>query len=109
MKTRTKDNRGMTLLEIIIALAILGIIAVSILALFTSSFSFIAKAGNRSVATYDANAQVEQAIVEKDTTGSKIQIEFEDHSTIDAPGKLLHKTAVENGVTVDIYYFQPKN
>jgi prepilin-type N-terminal cleavage/methylation domain-containing protein len=59
---RKLNRSGLTLIEIIISLAILGIIAVSLLTIFSSSFKFIFNAGRKSVATYGAQQNIEQVI-----------------------------------------------
>ncbi len=109
MKLHITNNSGMTLLEIIIAIAILGIMSIGLLSMFTTSFKFIANAGNRSIATYDAKSLVESALNQKntDSLAPGITIKFHDNSTITAPGKVLQKTHTENGATSDVYLFQP--
>lgn len=46
----TKNRKGLTLVEIIVALAILGIVAVSILTIFTGSYSTIFMMGRKTKA-----------------------------------------------------------
>lgn len=55
MKRLTR-NSGLTLVEVILALAILGILAMSFLTVFTNSFSNIAAMGNRTNAISEAQA-----------------------------------------------------
>lgn len=56
--------RGFTLIEVIISLAILGIIAVSFLTLFTSSFSTIFSMGHKTDAANEAQAFIETVYLE---------------------------------------------
>ncbi|MCD4712444.1 MAG: prepilin-type N-terminal cleavage/methylation domain-containing protein [Clostridiales bacterium] len=53
MKSSRNRKKGMTLVEIIIALAIIGIMAISFLTIFTSSFSTIFSMGRRTKAMND--------------------------------------------------------
>lgn len=52
-------NKGLTLIEILISLAILGIILVSFLTLFTSAFSNIFSMGRKTDAANEAQAFIE--------------------------------------------------
>jgi prepilin-type N-terminal cleavage/methylation domain-containing protein len=54
MKSALKANRGLTLIEIILALAILSIVLVAFLALFTNGFITIISMGNKSRAGVEA-------------------------------------------------------
>jgi prepilin-type N-terminal cleavage/methylation domain-containing protein len=51
---RVKSNKGMTMVEVVIALAILGLVAVGIMGFFTDSFKFQARSQNLVVAQKDA-------------------------------------------------------
>lgn len=59
-----KGNKGLTLVEIVIALAILGIIAVSFSTLFTSGFIGIAKSGDKAVAAYASQGEMTDKILD---------------------------------------------
>lgn len=50
MKSSVRKKNGMTLVEIIIALAIIGIMAISFLTIFTTGFSTIFSMGRRTKA-----------------------------------------------------------
>jgi prepilin-type N-terminal cleavage/methylation domain-containing protein len=66
MIAKRKNESGLTLIEIIISLAILGIISVSFLTLFTASFSYIFRAGHRSIDHYDSQTYIENIIADAD-------------------------------------------
>lgn len=58
---KTKSKKGMTLIEVIIAIAILGIIAVSLLGAFLQGFSTIFSMGNKTRAMSTAQELVDMA------------------------------------------------
>ena len=60
------NNKGMTLIEVIVALAIFGIIASGFLTLFTSSLVWIVGAGDRGEAYSMAQSEVESNIAAGD-------------------------------------------
>lgn len=70
-------KRGMTLIEVIISLAILAIIAVSFLSIFTSGFSLIFKFGRKSKTVMNSNEIMnmiyETAHGETFTTSDQVQ------------------------------------
>ena len=58
--THSKD--GMTLVEVVLALAIIGIIAVALLGPFTFAFTQINQAGHKSIAGFKAQEATDQEI-----------------------------------------------
>lgn len=56
---RIRNTEGLTLMEVIISLAILGIITVSIITIFSNSYSNIFSLGNRSKALAEASRRIE--------------------------------------------------
>lgn len=54
-----KLNNGFTLVEIILSIAILGIIAVAFLPIFTTGIKGIANSGSRSKSSYQAQDAIE--------------------------------------------------
>ena len=105
-----KSKKGMTLIEIIISIAILGILAVSFLTLFGIGFSGIAGAGNRSRAQYDVQTKIEEELSSSSTGGTdKISIKFSDVATdkIEVQGKIKTENTILNGKQVNITFFMP--
>ena len=93
MSCLSKKNKGLTLVEMILALAILGIISVSFLYLFTSSTISLHDAGNRSKATAEV-----QSLMDKIYTDGIVYIDGLDTSdpTI---SKVLSTSALKNTYT----------
>lgn len=82
MQLQSNQQRGFTLLEIILTVAILGIIAAAFLPLLTQSSSGIARTKLRSDALYRAQSQIEypQAFTGSDTQASQL-ITFSTNGT----------------------------
>ena len=105
-----KNKDGFTLIEIIVSLAIIGILSVSFFTIFTSGFTYIAKAGNRSVAGFSTQNVVEQTLINIPLQStSYMTITLPDTSTIRVYGNTISKTTNYNGGHVDITFFQPNN
>lgn len=61
MKEKAKNDHGFTLVEIIISIALIGIIAVSFITMFTSGFSAIFTMGRKTKSmNYDAQTYMER-------------------------------------------------
>lgn len=105
-----KITKGMTLIEIIISIAILGILAVSFLSMFMMGFSGITSAGNRSKAEYAAQTKVEENLSTETSSGSdKLTIYFQGSTSdkIEVQGSIGTEDAVINGKEVNITFFKP--
>lgn len=70
MSCRLKNPQGMTLVEIIISLAIFGIMMVSLLSMFSTSFSNLMSMGNRSRANAEAQKIMDRIYEEARFTDS---------------------------------------
>ncbi len=105
-----KNVSGMTLMEVIIAIAILSIVVISILGMLTSGFRMIARAGWNSVVTFDSQAEAEETLILKNTDplAAGITITFPS-DTITCPGKAIKSVRAYNGLSADVWFFQPKN
>jgi len=109
-----KNKEGMTLIELIIALAIIGIASVSFLTFFTQGFKFVTKAGDRSKAGFNAQAQAEKALnngISTSNVGS-LTITFSDNTYINLDatyGYISSQTTspAVNGSQTTITFFKP--
>jgi len=110
IKVYTKA-KAMTLVEIIMAIALIGIITVSILTLLTSGFTQITSSGERAKALFQAQAQIESDINDIGQSASDaaetLTLKIDDVEII-VPGKIKSvNTALPSGRSVQIEIFQP--
>jgi prepilin-type N-terminal cleavage/methylation domain-containing protein len=105
-----KRQKGFTLLEAIIALGIIGIIAVSFLSMYTFGFTNISKSGSRSSALFTAQSNVEEKLSgTPGTTPSSLTITIPNSSSISVPGNTIIESVTANGQAVTIKAFKPSN
>lgn len=64
MKRRLKNNRGMTLIEVIIAMALLGIFTLMLLTVYSSVAATISGTRRRVVENYEIQAVLERSAAE---------------------------------------------
>jgi len=87
-------NKGVTLIELILSIGILGIILVSFLGIFSSGFRFVVFAGDKSESTFMSQENIDSIISGETVDGSNIttttmSIDLPDGSTIDIDGKIV--------------------
>jgi len=107
---KMKDNKGVTLVELILAIAILGMVAVSILPMFSSGFTHIARAGQRTEVTFINHREIEKELNSnnQNLSGDSIEIEFYDSTEIEAKGSQKEEVQSISGVEVELYFFHPQ-
>lgn len=108
-KTGKTNQKGVTLVEIIVALAILGIISVTFLTIFAGTFKWVIDGGDRGEAVFSAQQAVESNLVDS-STGSPVTVVIrkQDGSSITVAGKLVEPSGLAAGsVGEDIRTFVP--
>lgn len=86
MKT-LKNKKGFTLIEIIVALAILGVMAVAFFSMFTSGFLFIHSAGDKGEAFSEAQSGLEGEFASgSGEVDDRLELEFDGREFI-IPGE----------------------
>lgn len=112
-KIKAKTKWGMTLIEVIIAMAIIGIIAVGLIQMFTMSMIVISNAGKKTQSAYDAQKYAENTLAEKHSDAPEVDEELVltiGGTTTIAPGrKMKIESQLGNGKIINIEVFQPKH
>lgn len=103
-----RSSKGFSLIEVIVALAIIGIIGVSLLGVFTMGIRVIVEARDRNEASFEAQSQIEADLNTEYTGSSTLTITLPDSTTIEASGIEIPQSATVNGKQVEIDYFKPR-
>lgn len=87
-----KSKKGLTLIELIVSLAIAGIIAISMLSLFNTSIINIIRAGDRTEEVYKKKEDIDKTVtfVPSDST-TEVDVESLEIS-VKLPGVVTHET-----------------
>lgn len=110
MRKLIKNNQeGLTLIEVIISLAILGIMIVAYLTVFTSGFTGIMRAGHRAEAAYDAQQEQTQKIMESSTFvgNDDITLNFDGGTSVTLDVSFMESSVDVNGNTSVMKSFVP--
>lgn len=103
MKKKIDKKSGYTLVEVIIALAMIGIIAISFLSIFTSGFRTIARTGHQAVAAYGSQQQLSAKVVDADAldsdeyTEQKLTFTFKSGPIIEVDVRVIETEVDVNG------------
>lgn len=92
-----ETERGFTLIELIIAIALLGIIVISLFPVFSQGFSVISTAGNRTQQLYN---DVQQELVNKIANPDPVNKETISITFQDSEGKIIPTNNTDNSLPV---------
>lgn len=107
-KNSKKSNiNGMTLIEVIVSLAIFGIIAVAFLNVFVSGFLGVISSGKRTEVGYLAQQAVEETINEIDIGSDKVTIVFSGGPTLEVEGNTIVQEVNNGKESITITTFIP--
>lgn len=112
------NNKGVSLMELLISMAILAILAVCFAAMFIPAVTLEGKAAVLNRDTASLATALEQVMDEKPAslpvgvadTGKTITLTFDDGGTpitIDGPGQVVKTTDPETGVNLETYVDKP--
>lgn len=111
MKIMIFDKRGFTLVEVIVSIAIFGIMAVLFLNVFFSSYYLTLRSEDRTQAVGIASGQLQNtlATTKSAITNSAVSIKYNASTTRVVTGETTSKSiTTENDQTVTLEYFIPK-
>ena len=95
-----KKKKGFTLIEVILSIAILGIISIAFMTMFTSGIVGISNSGKKSISHYVAQNQIESNISDSGILPSNV-VTTTKSITLTFPGKA---DIVISGRQVDVTY-----
>lgn len=108
LKKISKTQKGFTLIEVIVAVAILMIIVFSFTLMFTTSFSGIFRAGHKSRALFETQDEMDNKIAGNLNSGvDSISVQF-DQIAITVVGEIKEVTYEYEGRNGVLYYFLPE-
>lgn len=100
IKNKTK---GMTLIELIISIAIIGIMMVLFSSIFIGGFTSIIKSGKRSEHGMESQGEIEQLIsTTPSESDDELEIKFNDDTSIKIKGQETQVTVDEVTYTIFI-------
>lgn len=100
-------SSGMTLIEVIISIAILGILTIVFLNMFTSGYIGVVNAGKRTIVGYDAQKAVEESMTSLSAGYETIEINFSDGPTFIIDGHKIEKEVISGNQSIKITTFIP--
>ena len=103
------NKKGFTIVEVLVAMALLSLAAVAFIALMSFSVSSIFLAGEKSEKIFDAQGEIESEISAQLPSGDdEVKINFPDSADdLTITGEKLEITYEYNGGSSSIIYFLP--
>lgn len=96
-----RNEKGMTLVEIIIAIALLGIIAIGFLSIYVTGMRMTRVAGDRTKNVANAETVVEQVVAGSDVTAGTSPNTVVVNGTVIANASITTTGSVELSITFD--------
>ena len=91
-------NNGLSLVEIIVSLAFIGIIAITFLPMFIFGYKYIYFAGNKSLSSYQAQDEIENSIATEDSFSAEtLRLDFKNGPMLEIQGGLVDSLKVNSG------------
>lgn len=100
-------TQGFSLVEIIVALALIGLIATAFFPLITYSYKNIYSVGNDDKSLYQLQQKMENSSAWTEINTDGINIEFTNGTIIKVPGSTYSIQQNASGRQLTIIYFQP--
>lgn len=105
---RANNEKGMTLIEIIISLLIFGIIVITLASVLSSGFLGIIRSGHKAKAAYEAQKDMSDKLIASEFSDSQtLVISFSGIPTIEIDVNLIKSEQEINGTTATMTSFIP--
>lgn len=104
-----KNKKGFTLIEVILSIALIALIAVTILGIFGTGVRNIVRAGNRTEAVFQEQESIDSTINSYDSIEGEdtvLEIDFDGKFTVDVEGKIA--TSSENNIILKTFVPKPQ-
>lgn len=105
-----KNNKGLTLIEVVLTITIIGIIAISILSIFNTGLVNIVRAGIRTENVLNIQKDIDDAIKNKSGTVGEVIVSIPgvtDKDGLDkpvvVPGKLIVIPSDDNSIQITTF------
>ena len=106
MISKLKSNKGMTLIEIIVAITILGIVVIGILGMYQLALSQIFTAGSRTEKVLDVQAIADDLIAENDIQKFNSSTEVSTYLSSKGYHPVLSLSSIEvRAIGYDVNYY----
>lgn len=96
-----KNKRGFTLIEVILSIAILGMIAIFVVTIFGSSLKNISGSGKRTEKVFELESKINEEMLNKDGEEEMLNEDGEDITIEDVTIKVNIPGVREKGVEVE--------
>jgi len=98
---KLNNNRGLTLVEVVLSLAIMAILLVTILTFFTSGVRLIFLGGERTKNVYEAQNLVDLALKKEDTGDPRVRVEDDESLSLvfkDSENKVIDTGEIKGSI-----------
>ncbi len=104
------ENKGFTIVEVLIAMSLLSIVAIAFITMMTFSVSSILVAGEKSEQMFEAKGEIEKKISAQTPSGyDQVNIHFPNEvNDLTIKGEKLEINYEYDGKAGSITYFLPK-
>ena len=105
----TNSSKGFTLIEVVISMALIGIVIVSFLNIFTTGFMGIVRSGHRADAAYQSQQEMTNKLIQENSfiDATSISYNFSGGPTITVDVSIMEAETVVNGNVSKMKSFIP--
>ena len=107
LRHRLTNRSGLTLIEIIIAMAFIGLLSIAFITLFSGTFSWVTRAGSRTVALQEAVSAAERREVPTSQSDVTVTVTFPAIPVVTHVGKDNEYAGAEREEQLSLHVFLP--
>ncbi|MGI6426672.1 MAG: prepilin-type N-terminal cleavage/methylation domain-containing protein [Natronincolaceae bacterium] len=104
-----KNKKGFTLMEVILSIAIFGIIAIFVVTIFSSGLKNIYRSGKRTEEVFELESKINEEILNEDNGDVLIKVDIPGVGEKEIEGKMITISSdpLENQHDIEIITFIP--